>query len=205
MFNAYKDHWENVYNTKKENQVSWFQSTPQKSIDLIKSINLDLKSNIIDVGAGDSRLVDNLISLGFKNITVLDISSKSIEKAKIRLGEKSELINWVESDINDFQSDAKYDLWHDRAAFHFLKSTENIKSYVNLVNKLINNKGYLILATFSKKGPLKCSGLEISQYDSKGISELFENFKLNHSEIYIHKTPFNTNQEFIYNILSKTN
>ena len=205
MSNAYKDHWENVYNTKKENQVSWFQSTPQKSIDLIKSINLDLKSNIIDVGAGDSRLVDNLISLGFKNITVLDISSKSIEKAKIRLGEKSELINWVESDINDFQSDAKYDLWHDRAAFHFLKSTENIKSYVNLVNKLINNKGYLILATFSKKGPLKCSGLEISQYDSKGISELFENFKLNHSEIYIHKTPFNTNQEFIYNILSKTN
>ena len=205
MFNAYKDHWENVYNTKKENQVSWFQSTPQKSIDLIKSINLDLKSNIIDVGAGDSRLVDNLLSLRFKNITVLDISSKSIEKAKIRLGEKSELINWVESDINDFQSDAKYDLWHDRAAFHFLKSTENIKSYVNLVNKLINNKGYLILATFSKKGPLKCSGLEISQYDSKGISELFENFNLNHSEIYIHKTPFNTNQEFIYNILSKTN
>ena len=205
MSNAYKDHWENVYNTKKENQVSWFQSTPQKSIDLIKSINLDLKSNIIDVGAGDSRLVDNLISLGFKNITVLDISSKSIEKAKIRLGEKSELINWVESDINDFQSDAKYDLWHDRAAFHFLKSTENIKSYVNLVNKLINNKGYLILATFSKKDPLKCSGLEISQYDSKGISELFENFNLNHSEIYIHKTPFNTNQEFIYNILSKTN
>lgn len=205
MSNPYKDHWENVYNTKKENEVSWYQNTPQKSIDLIKSINLDLESNIIDVGAGDSRLVDNLISLGFKNITVLDISSKSIEKAKIRLGEKSELINWVVSDINDFQSDATYDLWHDRAAFHFLKSTEKIKSYIKLVNKLINKKGNLIVATFSKKGPLKCSGLEISQYDSKGISELFENFKLNHSEIYIHKTPFNTNQEFIYNILSKTN
>ena len=183
MSNPYKDHWENVYNTKKENEVSWYQNTPQKSIDLIKSINLDLESNIIDVGAGDSRLVDNLISLGFKNITVLDISSKSIEKAKIRLGEKSELINWVVSDINDFQSDATYDLWHDRAAFHFLKSTEKIKSYINLVNKLINNKGNLIVATFSKKGPLKCSGLEISQYDSKGISKLFENFTLNHSEI----------------------
>ena len=205
MSNPYKDHWENVYNTKKENEVSWYQNTPQKSIDLIKSINLDLESNIIDVGAGDSRLVDNLISLGFKNITVLDISSKSIEKAKIRLGEKSELINWVVSDINDFQSDATYDLWHDRAAFHFLKSTKKIKSYIKLVNKLINKKGNLIVATFSKKGPLKCSGLEISQYDSKGISKLFENFTLNHSEIYIHKTPFNTNQEFIYNILSKTN
>jgi 2-polyprenyl-3-methyl-5-hydroxy-6-metoxy-1,4-benzoquinol methylase len=205
MSNPYKDHWENVYNTKKENEVSWYQNTPQKSIDLIKSINLDLESNIIDVGAGDSRLVDNLISLGFKNITVLDISSKSIEKAKIRLGEKSELVNWVESDINDFQSEIKFDLWHDRAAFHFLKSTKKIKSYINLVNKLINKQGNLILATFSKKGPLKCSGLEISQYDSKGISELFENFKLNHSEIYVHKTPFNTNQEFIYNILCKTN
>lgn len=205
MSNPYKDHWENVYNTKKENEVSWYQNTPQKSIDLIKSINLDLESNIIDVGAGDSRLVDNLISLGFKNITVLDISSKSIEKAKIRLGEKSELINWVVSDINDFQSDATYDLWHDRAAFHFLKSTKKIKSYIKLVNKLINKKGNLIVATFSKKGPLKCSGLEISQYDSKGVSKLFENFTLNHSEIYIHKTPFNTNQEFIYNILSKTN
>ena len=205
MFNPYKNHWENVYSTKKENEVSWYQNTPQKSIDLIKSLNLDIESNIIDVGAGDSRLVDNLLSLRFKNITVLDISSKSIEKAKIRLGEKSELVNWVESDINDFKSDTKYDLWHDRAAFHFLKSTEKIKSYINLVNKLINKQGNLILATFSKKGPLKCSGLEISQYDSKGISELFENFKLNHSEIYIHKTPFNTSQEFIYNILSKTN
>jgi 2-polyprenyl-3-methyl-5-hydroxy-6-metoxy-1,4-benzoquinol methylase len=205
MSNSYKNHWENVYSTKKENEVSWYQNTPQKSIDLIKSLNLDLESNIIDVGAGDSRLVDNLISLGFKNITVLDISSKSIEKAKIRLGEKSELVNWVESDINDFQSEIKFDLWHDRAAFHFLKSTKKIKSYINLVNKLINKQGNLILATFSKKGPLKCSGLEISQYDSKGISELFENFKLNHSEIYVHKTPFNTNQEFIYNILCKTN
>ncbi|MBL6649746.1 MAG: methyltransferase domain-containing protein [Flavobacteriaceae bacterium] len=203
MCSQHKNHWENVYKTKNENEVSWFQETPHKSIDLIKSINIDFSSNIIDVGAGDSRLVDNLLLLGFKNITVLDISSKSIEKAKIRLGEKSDLISWVVSDINEFKSEKKFDLWHDRAAFHFLRSTKKIKSYVKLVNELINNQGTLIISTFSKNGPLKCSGLEVSQYDRKGISELFKNFKLNKSEIYIHKTPFNTNQEFIYNVLSK--
>jgi len=203
MCSQHKNHWENVYKTKNENEVSWFQETPHKSIDLIKSINIDFSSNVIDVGAGDSRLVDNLLLLGFKNITVLDISSKSIEKAKIRLGEKSDLISWVVSDINEFKSEKKFDLWHDRAAFHFLRSTKKIKSYVKLVNELINNQGTLIISTFSKNGPLKCSGLEVSQYDRKGISELFKNFKLNKSEIYIHKTPFNTNQEFIYNVLSK--
>jgi len=203
MCSQHKNHWENVYKTKNENEVSWFQETPHKSIDLIKSINIDFSSNVIDVGAGDSRLVDNLLLLGFKNITVLDISSKSIEKAKIRLGEKSDLISWVVSDINEYKSEKKFDLWHDRAAFHFLRSTKKIKSYVKLVNELINNQGTLIISTFSKNGPLKCSGLEVSQYDRKGISELFKNFKLNKSEIYIHKTPFNTNQEFIYNVLSK--
>ena len=203
MCSQHKNHWENVYKTKNENEVSWFQETPHKSIDLIKSINIDFSSNVIDVGAGDSRLVDNLLLLGFKNITVLDISSKSIEKAKIRLGEKSDLISWVVSDINEFKSEKKFDLWHDRAAFHFLRSTKKIKSYVKLVNELINNQGTLIISTFSKNGPLKCSGLKVSQYDRKGISELFKNFKLNKSEIYIHKTPFNTNQEFIYNVLSK--
>jgi len=203
MCSQHKNHWENVYKTKNENEVSWFQETPHKSIDLIKSINIDFSCNIIDVGAGDSRLVDNLLLLGFKNITVLDISSKSIEKAKIRLGEKSDLISWVVSDINEYKSEKKFDLWHNRAAFHFLRSTKKIKSYVKLVNELINNQGTLIISTFSKNGPLKCSGLEVSQYDRKGISELFKNFKLNKSEIYIHKTPFNTNQEFIYNVLSK--
>lgn len=203
MCSQHKNHWENVYKTKNENEVSWFQETPHKSIDLIKSINIDFSSNVIDVGAGDSRLVDNLLLLGFKNITVLDISSKSIEKAKIRLGEKSDLISWVVSDINEYKSEKKFDLWHDRAAFHFLRSTKKIKSYVKLVNELINNQGTLIISTFSKNGPLKCSGLEVSQYDRKGISELFKNFKLNKSEIYIHKTPFNNNQEFIYNVLSK--
>lgn len=116
----YKDHWENVYQSKSENQVSWYQKTPLKSIDLINSLNLARESRIIDVGAGESRLVDNLLILGFKNITVLDISSESIEKTKQRLGKKSKLVKWVVSDIVDFIPDESFDLWHDRAAFHFL-------------------------------------------------------------------------------------
>ena len=128
--NKMKLHWDNVYYNKNENEVSWYQKIPKTSLDHIKSLNLNLDSKIIDVGAGESRLVDNLLDLGFNNIDVLDISKKSIEKAKNRLGEKSEKINWIVSDINDFVSNNKYDLWHDRAAFHFLKDSSKINNYV---------------------------------------------------------------------------
>ena len=200
----YKDHWENVYQSKSENQVSWYQKTPLKSIDLINSLNLARESRIIDVGAGESRLVDNLLILGFKNITVLDISSESIEKTKQRLGKKSKLVKWVVSDIVDFIPDESFDLWHDRAAFHFLTQKTRINKYVDLVNNSVNSNGKLIISTFSKNGPLKCSGLQISQYCENSISELFkEKFHLSSSEITTHQTPFNTYQEFIFNIFSK--
>lgn len=200
----FKSHWENVYQSKNENEVSWYQEVPSKSLDLINSLNLRKDSKIIDVGAGESRLVDNLLSLGFKNVTVLDISSKSIEKTKQRLGKKSKLVNWVVSDIVDFIPDKSFDLWHDRAAFHFLTDKISIKKYVDLVNNSVNSQGNLIVSTFSINGPLKCSGLQISQYNKNSISELFkEEFKLSYSETSVHQTPFNTNQEFIFNIFSK--
>lgn len=200
----FKSHWENVYQSKNENEVSWYQEVPSKSLDLINSLNLRKDSKIIDVGAGESRLVDNLLSLGFKNVTVLDISSKSIEKTKQRLGKKSKLVNWVVSDIVDFIPDKSFDLWHDRAAFHFLTDKISIKKYVDLVNNSVNSQGNLIVSTFSTNGPLKCSGLQISQYNKNSISELFkEEFKLSYSETSVHQTPFNTNQEFIFNIFSK--
>jgi len=200
----FKSHWENVYQLKNENEVSWFQEVPSKSLDLINSLNLTTESKIIDVGAGESRLVDNLLRLGFKNITVLDISSKSIEKTKQRLGKKSKLVKWVVSDIIDFIPDESFDLWHDRAAFHFLIQKTRINKYVDLVNNSVNSQGNLILSTFSTNGPLKCSGLQISQYNKNSISELFkEEFKLSYSETSVHQTPFNTNQEFIFNIFSK--
>ena len=202
----FKSHWENVYQLKNENEVSWYQEVPSKSLDLISSLNLTTDSKIIDVGAGESRLVDNLLSLGFKNITVLDISSKSIEKTKQRLGKKSKLVKWVVCDIVDFIPDESFDLWHDRAAFHFFTEKIRIKKYVDLVNNSVNSQGNLIISTFSTNGPLKCSGLQISQYNKNSISKVFkEKFKHLYSETSIHQTPFYTNQEFIFNIFQNIN
>ena len=202
--NKMKLHWDNVYYNKNENEVSWYQKIPKTSLDHIKSLNLNLDSKIIDVGAGESRLVDNLLDLGFNNIDVLDISKKSIEKVKNRLGEKSEKINWIVSDINDFVSNNKYDLWHDRAAFHFLKDSSQINNYVELVNSSLNSKGKIILGTFSSNGPLKCSGLEISRYNSSSINEIFKkHFILLNHRISIHPTPFDTFQEFLFTVFEK--
>jgi len=202
--NKMKLHWDNVYYNKNENEVSWYQKISKTSLDHIKSLNLNLDSKIIDVGAGESRLVDNLLDLGFNNIDVLDISKKSIEKAKNRLGEKSEKINWIVSDINDFVSNNKYDLWHDRAAFHFLKDSSQINNYVELANSSLNSKGKIILGTFSSNGPLKCSGLEISRYNSSSINEIFKkHFILLNHRISIHPTPFDTFQEFLFTVFEK--
>ena len=200
MFNNNKEqYWENVHSKKSENEVSWFQKYPTDSIELIKSLNLNLNANIIDVGAGESRLVDNLIELGFTNIDVLDISKSAIEKAKQRLGKKSLGVNWIVSDINEFVPIKKYDLWHDRAAFHFLTSKKHIKNYISLTSNYINDKGKLIIATFSSNGPIKCSGLDVVRYSKESIEKTFENtFNINNHFISSHKTPFITFQEFLF-------
>ena len=199
-----EDHWQNVYDKKNENEVSWYQKSPKLSLEFVKSLNLSLDAEIIDIGAGESRLVDNLIELGFVNLTVLDISSKSIEKTKKRLGLKSKLVNWIVSDINNFNPTKKYDLWHDRAAFHFLKDSVEIDNYVKLVKSSLHNQGNLIIATFSENGPLKCSGLEVSRYCENSISDLFNNdFELIKSQKSIHKTPFSTSQEFLFSQFKK--
>ena len=199
-----EDHWQNVYDKKNENEVSWYQKSPKLSLDFVKSLNLSLDAEIIDIGAGESRLVDNLLELGFVNLTVLDISSKSIEKTKKRLGLKSKLVNWIVSDINNFNPIKKYDLWHDRAAFHFLKDSVEIDNYVKLVKSSLHNQGNLIIATFSENGPLKCSGLEVSRYSENSISDLFNNdFELIKSQKSIHKTPFSTSQEFLFSKFKK--
>ena len=199
-----EDHWQNVYDKKNENEVSWYQKYPKLSLEFVKSLNLSLDAEIIDIGAGESRLVDNLLEMGFVNLSVLDISSKSIEKTKKRLGLKSKLVNWIVSDINNFNPTKKYDLWHDRAAFHFLKDSVEIDNYVKLVKSSLHNQGNLIIATFSENGPLKCSGLEVSRYSENSISDLFNNdFELIKSQKSIHKTPFSTSQEFLFSKFKK--
>jgi|TARA_B110000881_G_C18482951_1_gene467541 SAM-dependent methyltransferase len=192
-----KQHWETVYETKTPEQVSWTQETPQTSLDFIQSFGLSKSAKIIDVGGGDSNLVDCLIEKGYDNITVLDISGKAIERAKKRLGDKSNKITWIESDITQFVPETSYDIWHDRATFHFLIDNKQINTYKTLVNNHVS--GFMCIGTFSNNGPLKCSGLEISQYTSDSLLDNFnESFELTKSIIEDHKTPFDTFQNFVF-------
>jgi len=191
-----KNHWETVYNTKKPDEVSWTQEVPQISLDFINSLQLDKSASIIDVGGGDSKLVDYLLNEGFENVTVLDISGKALERAKKRLGDKAHKVKWVESDILKFNPQETYDVWHDRAAFHFLTEPEQIQTYVELTKKVVD--GHMILGTFSENGPKKCSGLDIKQYNEEAMEATFQNFEKIHCSTEDHKTPFNTTQNFIF-------
>ena len=197
MENAIKKHWETVYETKNPNQVSWTQEIPKTSLNFIHSFNTNKNAKIIDIGGGDSKLVDFLLDEGFQNITVLDISQKAIEKAQLRLGEKAKKVNWIVSNITDFKPTTQYDIWHDRATFHFLTSQEQINKYLEIVKNAVS--GYLIIGTFSENGPLKCSGLEIKQYSKETITELFQSeFQVLEYFTEDHLTPFDTTQNFIF-------
>lgn len=192
-----KSHWENVFATKNPNEVSWTQTYPTTSMKYIESLQLSKSANIIDIGGGDSNLVDALLENGYENIWVLDISEFALEKAKKRLGEKAAKVNWIVSDINEFSTDLKFDFWHDRAVFHFLTNQESIDKYVALITKAIADKGNFLLGTFSENGPLKCSGLEIKQYSEHLMRQTFyQNFDALKCFTENHITPFNTIQNF---------
>ena len=194
-----KKHWETIYQTRNLTEVSWFQPIPETSLQFIKELNLPLNSKIIDIGGGDSYLVDYLLRMGYIDVSVLDISEASIRKAKTRLGNLSEKIKWICADVSNYHSNEKYDLWHDRAAFHFLNQEAEIKSYLKLLNGALNPGGLLVMGTFSKQGPTKCSGLAVKQYSEKSLSELFseglEKIKCRRVD---HITPTNAIQNFIF-------
>ncbi len=197
MENKRKKHWENVYETKNSDQVSWTQEVPRTSLDFINSFDLAKAAKIIDIGGGESKLVDYLLDEGFENITVLDISAKALDKAKKRLGDKAEKINWVVSDITKFEPDTTYDVWHDRATFHFLTTTDQISKYINTARKSVN--GYLTIGTFSENGPKKCSGLDVKQYSEESlITELKNGFEKIRCITENHTTPFDTKQNFLF-------
>lgn len=199
-----KKHWENIYDTKNFTEVSWYQPTPETSLAHIKALKLPLSASIIDIGGGDSYLVDHLLQEGYQNITVLDIATTALEKAKKRLGNQADKITWIASDITTFEPKISYDVWHDRAAFHFLTQEEDVEKYVKIASKAIKPKGHLIVGTFSDQGPTKCSGIPIKQYTSKQLEQTFINdFKLINSVNITHKTPFDTTQEFVFCNFSK--
>jgi len=198
-----KEHWESIYQTKKPNEVSWYQEKPTTSLNLIAEVGLGKNAGIIDIGAGDSKLVDNLLALGFRNITVLDISSVALEKAKKRLGNRADAVKWIVSDLREFETSDRYDIWHDRAVLHFLTREEDINKYVEVVRRLLKTNGYLILSTFSENGPKRCSGLDIKQYSEDSIKELFSDFKHLKSFEEEHLTPWGASQIFMYIIFRK--
>jgi len=205
---ANKQHWEKVYETKGDHEVSWYEDVPT-SIQIIDKLNLDKNAKIIDIGGGNSNFTAELLKKGYLvpkeyGISILDISAKAIERTKEKLGELAKSVDFIVSDVTEFQPEVKYDVWHDRATFHFLTDEVSIQKYVQLVSEAVKPKGYFILATFSKSGPLKCSGLEITQYSKEKIEGLFsENFEIIESKDVVHTTPFNTAQNFIYTVLSR--
>ena len=206
MNNNLKNHWENIYQNKNEDEVSWFQKTPDTSIEIINSIKIKKQSKIIDVGSGRSRLFKNLIEQGYNNLTYLDISESAAKKSKIFLGQESKNIEWIVEDVLNFEPKQNFDVWHDRAVFHFLTDQNQIKKYVDLVSRNISNNGYLIIGTFSEQGPLKCSGLQVSRYSESLIKTTFsESFNLLNSFKIDHSTPFNTTQNFLFSVLKKIN
>ena len=192
-----KQHWENVFSTKSPNEVSWTQVYPKTSMDYLEALQLPKTANIIDVGGGDSNLVDALLEKGYKNIWVLDISVTALEKAKKRLGDKAKNIHWIVSDITEFETNIKFDFWHDRAVFHFLTDETSISKYVEIVSNAVSANGNFLLGTFSKDGALKCSGLEIKQYSEVSMKETFsDSFEAVKCFTEDHITPFNTIQNF---------
>ncbi len=192
-----KKHWETVYKTKNPDQVSWTQESPKTSLEFIHSFELKKSAKIIDIGGGDSKLVDYLLDEGFENVTVLDISAKSLEKAKDRLGKKANKVNWIVSDITEFEPNMTFDVWHDRATFHFLTKADQIKKYMKIARNSVS--GFLTIGTFSKNGPEKCSGLEIKQYNEQELTlELKNGFDKIKCVTEDHLTPFDTKQNFLF-------
>jgi len=192
-----KDHWETVYETKQPSEVSWTQERPTTSLDFIRDSGVSKSARIIDIGGGDSKLVDFLIEEGYTNISVLDISGKSLERAKLRLGDEAKQVEWIVSDVTRFNPDVTYDLWHDRAAFHFLTAPEQISKYIEIAQKVVTDS--IIIGTFSENGPLKCSGLEIQQYTETALENLLsDEFIKVKSIVEDHLTPFGTLQNFLF-------
>lgn len=193
-------HWEKIYTEKAPDAVSWYRPHLEKSLGLIEQVAPERSSAIIDVGGGQSTLVDDLLARGYDNITVLDISQTAIDANRKRLGAISEQVHWLVADITkvDLES-AAYDVWHDRAVFHFLTAASDRLAYVRQVARSVRHGGHVIVSTFGPEGPTKCSGLDVVRYDADSLHQEFGvHFRLLGSSKELHQTPFGTVQQFLY-------
>ena len=194
-----KSHWEEIYNAKSPTEVSWYQTRPSLSLQLIKSKGIEKGQGIIDVGGGSSMLVDCLLDEGFDDLAVLDISGRSLEIAKERLGDREGDVEWFEADATEFQPPRQFHLWHDRAVFHFLTDERDRRKYLNVLKEALLPEGYLVMATFAIDGPERCSGLDTVQYDEESMSlELGDGFTLMEEVYEYHITPGDKVQKFVY-------
>ena len=201
-------HWENVYTTKGETEVSWFQQSPAPSLELIVQAGATRKSAIIDIGGGASRLVDSLIEQGFEDVTVLDLSGAALAAAKSRLeshlGASAERVSWIVADATTFEPVKPYDIWHDRAAFHFLTDASDRAGYIARLKRGLKIGGHAIIATFAPDGPEKCSGLPVARYDSASLGQtLGATFKLIHTQRHEHATPWDARQSFQFSVFRR--
>ena len=195
-----KTHWEHIYETKGSTQVSWYQEHAQLSLQFIQNTGIQKTAQIIDIGGGASTLVDDLLASGFHNISILDISATALQLAQQRLGARATEVNWIEADITQVHlPEQAYDLWHDRAVFHFLTQPADRQRYINTVRQAIRTGGHVIVATFASDGPDHCSGLGVVRYNPESLhSEFGKGFELKDSTRETHHTPFGTEQKFIY-------
>ena len=195
-----KTHWEKVYTTKAPESVSWYRAHLETSLALIERAADSRSASIIDIGGGESTLVDDLLLRRYKNLTVLNVSRTAIEVTKKRLGSASEQVRWLVGDIVEIELEPyAYDLWHDRAVFHFLTTPERRLAYVRRATRAVRPGGHVIVSTFGPEGPTKCSGLEVVCYDSESLhGEFGGRFRLVESSKELHQTPFGTKQQFLY-------
>ena len=193
-------HWENIYKEKAADAVSWYRPHLEMSLTLIEKAAPSCSASIIDVGGGESTLVDDLLARGYENITVLDIAQTAIDASRKRLGKASERVHWLAADITKAElPPSAYDVWHDRAVFHFLTTTSDRVAYVRQVARSVRHGGHVIVGTFGPEGPVKCSGLDVVRYDAESLHREFGiHFRLLDSSKELHHTPFGTIQQFLY-------
>lgn len=194
-----KQHWETIYTTKKFEEVSWYQPKPDFSLDLLHEYGCKPTDTIIDIGGGDSFLIDFLLKLSFEDCTVLDISENALQRAQSRLGSAAAEVHWMVSDITEFKPKQQYDFWHDRAVFHFLTQPQDVQAYATNAAEGIKAGGILIVGTFSEEGPLKCSGITIKQYNESTMKAVFEkDFEHLSCKNHMHTTPAQLQQHFVF-------
>ena len=192
-----KGHWESVYSSRRVTETSWHQKDPRFSLALIENAGVDAEAALIDVGGGASLLVDYLLEAGYRDLTVLDISAAALEQAQRRLGQAADQVNWIEADITEFRPQKHYELWHDRAVFHFLTDGQDRDSYLRAMNTALKDCGQAIIAAFALDGPKKCSGLDVVRYDRESLqSELGERFECLEADREEHVTPAGGRQMF---------